>query len=123
MSSDQSPIILAYSGGLDTSFCVPWLKATYGRDVITATIDTGGIDASAAEDLAQRALALGAIDLAVDSVDIMAYVLDGIRFVPENIHLDEGIFATAEAYQLVADEGMPFRDAYRRIARRYAKKN
>ena len=64
-----------------------------------------------------------AIDLAVDSVDIMAYVLDGIRFVPENIHLDEGIFATAEAYQLVADEGMPFRDAYRRIARRYAKKN
>jgi len=64
-----------------------------------------------------------AIDLAIDSVDIMACVLDGIRFVPENIHLDEGIFATAEAYQLVADEGIPFRDAYRRIAKRYAKKN
>ena len=64
-----------------------------------------------------------AIDLAIDSVDIMAYVLDGLRFVPENIDLDEGIFATAEAYQLVADEGIPFRDAYRRIARRYAKKN
>ena len=62
MSSDQSPIILAYSGGLDTSFCVPWLKETYGRDVITATIDTGGIDAQAAADLEQRALALGAIE-------------------------------------------------------------
>ena len=44
MSKDQSPIILAFSGGLDTSFCVPWLKETYGRDVITATVDTGGID-------------------------------------------------------------------------------
>jgi argininosuccinate lyase len=64
-----------------------------------------------------------AIDLAIDSVDIMAYVLDGIHFVPENINLDDGIFATAEAYRLVADEGIPFRDAYRRIAKRYAKKN
>jgi len=62
VSSDQSPIILAYSGGLDTSFCVPWLKETYGRDVITATIDTGGIDAQAAADLEHRAMALGAIE-------------------------------------------------------------
>ena len=46
MSTDTSPIILAFSGGLDTSFCVPWLKETYGRDVITATVDTGGIDAA-----------------------------------------------------------------------------
>ena len=44
MSKDQSPIILAFSGGLDTSFCVPWLKEHYGRDVITACVDTGGIE-------------------------------------------------------------------------------
>lgn len=62
MPNDMSPIILAFSGGLDTSFCVPWLKETYGRDVITATIDTGGIDAEAAVALQQRALALGAIE-------------------------------------------------------------
>lgn len=62
MSTDSSPIILAFSGGLDTSFCVPWLKQNTGRDVITATIDTGGIDAQAAKDLQQRALALGAIE-------------------------------------------------------------
>lgn len=62
MSNDQSPIILAFSGGLDTSFCVPWLKETYGRDVITATIDTGGIDSQAARQLEERALALGAIE-------------------------------------------------------------
>ena len=61
-TSDSSPIILAYSGGLDTSFCIPWLTETYRRDVVTATIDTGGIDAEAARDLEQRALALGAIE-------------------------------------------------------------
>ena len=53
------PIILAFSGGLDTSFCVPWLKETYGRDVITATVDTGGIDAAAASALEERAMRSG----------------------------------------------------------------
>jgi len=68
VSKDQSPIILAFSGGLDTSFCVPWLKETYGREVITATVDTGGIDADAAVALEQRAMALGAIEhVVVDS--------------------------------------------------------
>jgi argininosuccinate lyase len=61
------------------------------------------------------------IDLAVESVDIMAYLLDGVRFLPENIELDEGIFATAEAYRLVTEEGLPFRDAYRKVAARYTK--
>jgi argininosuccinate synthase len=68
MSADTSPIILAFSGGLDTSFCVPWLRETYGREVITATIDTGGIDTQAAVALKERALALGAIEhVLVDS--------------------------------------------------------
>lgn len=62
MSNDNSPIILAFSGGLDTSFCVPWLKENYGRDVITACVDTGGIDAAAAVALEKRAMALGAIE-------------------------------------------------------------
>ena len=62
MSSDKTPIILAFSGGLDTSFCVPWLKETYGRDVITATVDTGGIDATTARDLAEKSATLGAIE-------------------------------------------------------------
>ena len=62
MKKDESPIILAFSGGLDTSFCVPWLKENYGRDVITACVDTGGIDKAAAQALEERALALGAIE-------------------------------------------------------------
>jgi len=61
------------------------------------------------------------IDLAIDSVDIMAYLLDGLHFLPDNIELDEGIFATAEAYRLVNEEGISFRTAYQRIAERYSK--
>jgi argininosuccinate synthase len=56
------PILLAFSGGLDTSFCVPWLKDTYQRPVITVTVDTGGIDAMAAKSLAERSAQLGAIE-------------------------------------------------------------
>ena len=81
MSKD--PIILAFSGGLDTSFCVPWLKETYGRDVITATVDTGGIDAAAAKALEERALALGAIEhVLIDCkqdffADVIRYLIAG----------------------------------------------
>lgn len=55
------PILLAFSGGLDTSFCVPWLAETYDRPVVTLTVDTGGIDAEAARVLEQRSQALGAV--------------------------------------------------------------
>ncbi|MCJ7592160.1 MAG: argininosuccinate lyase [Woeseiaceae bacterium] len=62
-----------------------------------------------------------AIDLAIESVDIMAYVLQGVNFRPDNIKLDDGIFATAEAYRLVQEKGIPFREAYRQVAKRYLK--
>jgi argininosuccinate synthase len=58
----SEPILLAFSGGLDTSFLVPWLKETYGRPIITVTVDTGGLDAEAVKVLEQRAHALGAKD-------------------------------------------------------------
>jgi argininosuccinate synthase len=61
VKGDQ-PIVLAYSGGLDTSFLVPWIKENQGRAVITVTVDTGGIDAAAARTLAERARALGAVE-------------------------------------------------------------
>ena len=56
-----APIVLAYSGGLDTSFLVPWIAAQHRRPVITVTVDTGGIDASAAQTLAERSRELGAV--------------------------------------------------------------
>ncbi|TLY57001.1 MAG: argininosuccinate synthase, partial [Gammaproteobacteria bacterium] len=57
-----TPIVLAYSGGLDTSFLVPWLAERHRRPVITVTVDTGGIDAAAARALAARSRALGALE-------------------------------------------------------------
>lgn len=93
MSNDQSPIILAFSGGLDTSFCVPWLKETYKRDVITATVDTGGIDAQAAVALEDRAKALGAIEHVL--VDCKADFFDTVI-----THLIAGNVLRGQAYPL-----------------------
>jgi argininosuccinate synthase len=55
-------IVLAFSGGLDTSFCIPWLGERHGRPVVAVTVDTGGFDRAAAADLAARARALGAVE-------------------------------------------------------------
>jgi len=62
-----------------------------------------------------------AIDLTVESVDIMAYLLSTVRFLPENIVLGDELFATEEAYDLVRNEGIPFREAYRRVAQKLQK--
>ena len=45
------PIVLAYSGGLDTSFLVPWVAEKYRRPIVTVTVDTGGLDSEAAKAL------------------------------------------------------------------------
>ena len=52
-------IVLAYSGGLDTSVAIRWLQEQYGSDIATLTMDLGGqVDLEAAR---QRALDIGAI--------------------------------------------------------------
>jgi len=93
VGNDQSPIILAFSGGLDTSFCVPWLRQTYGRDVITATVDTGGIDAAAAVALEQRSRELGAIEHIL--IDCKADFFDTVI-----THLIAGNVLRGQAYPL-----------------------
>jgi argininosuccinate lyase len=60
-----------------------------------------------------------AIDLAFDALEILSRAVPDIRFIPENIRMEQSLYATEEAYRLVVDEGLPFRDAYRRIGRRY----
>ena len=60
------------------------------------------------------------IDLAIEGIDIMAFVLDGLSFREENIHMDDGMYSAERAYALVTKEGIPFRDAYRRVAKKYA---
>ena len=53
----RKKIVLAYSGGLDTSVAVPWLQENYDADVITCTVDLGMVDL---ETIRQRAYAVGA---------------------------------------------------------------
>jgi argininosuccinate lyase len=62
-----------------------------------------------------------AIDLTIESVDIMAYLLSTVRFLPENIQMGDELYATEEAYELVRTEGIPFREAYRRVAEKLRK--
>lgn len=53
------PIVLAFSGGLDTSFCIPWLQER-GWAVHTVFADTGGVDAEERAYIEARAAELGA---------------------------------------------------------------
>jgi len=55
-------IVLAFSGGLDTSFCVPYLQETYDVPVHTVTVDTGGVTADDRADIEARATELGAAE-------------------------------------------------------------
>ncbi|WP_182334251.1 argininosuccinate synthase [Stenotrophomonas acidaminiphila] len=56
--NDSRDIVLAFSGGLDTSFCVPYLKER-GWNVHTVFADTGGVDAEERETIEKRAAELG----------------------------------------------------------------
>ncbi len=57
-NSGSSDIVLAFSGGLDTSFCVPWLKEQ-GWNVHTVFVDTGGVGADERATIEARAVELG----------------------------------------------------------------
>jgi argininosuccinate lyase len=56
------------------------------------------------------------IDSCLQTLSILPSALDGVSFRPENIRLDPGIHSAAAANALVTREGIPFRDAYRRVA-------
>ena len=94
-------VVLAYSGGLDTSVAVAWLREQHGVDVVTLTVDVGG--GSMREGVAARAMSAGAS---------RAYVVDGRdrfarQFVFPSLQADaryQGVYplATALARPLIA---------------------
>ncbi len=97
----MNKVVLAYSGGLDTSVAVAWLKEQYGVDVVTLTVDLGG--GSLRHGVEGRAISAGAT---------RAYVVDAReRFVTDFVwpHLQAGALyqgayplATALARPLIA---------------------
>jgi len=54
-------LVLAFSGGLDTSFCAKYLKEEKGFEVYTAIANTGGFSDEELKAIEQRAIALGAV--------------------------------------------------------------
>ena len=56
----NNKVVLAFSGGLDTSFCVPYLKNEKGLEVHTIMVNTGGFSEAETKAIEERALTLGA---------------------------------------------------------------
>ncbi len=72
-------VVLAFSGGLDTSFCVPYLKNEKGLEVHTVMVNTGGFTKDEEERIKERALSLGAATHTnVDAVE--EYYAKGIKY-------------------------------------------
>ncbi|MDI6604022.1 MAG: argininosuccinate synthase [Thermoanaerobacteraceae bacterium] len=63
---DGEKVVLAYSGGLDTSVIIPWLKENYGCEIIAACIDVG--QGSELKTVREKALASGAAKVYVEDV-------------------------------------------------------
>jgi argininosuccinate synthase len=94
-------IVLAYSGGLDTSVAIPWLAETYGAEVIAVTLDLGqGENLDSAR---ERALATGAVSAhVVDVREVFAreYILPALQ--AGAIYEDRYPLATALGRPLIA---------------------
>lgn len=66
MEKKYNKVVLAYSGGLDTSVLIPWLKEHYGCEVIAVSGNVG--QASELEGLEERALGTGASKLYIEDL-------------------------------------------------------
>ncbi|HTT05820.1 MAG TPA: argininosuccinate lyase [Steroidobacteraceae bacterium] len=62
------------------------------------------------------------IDVAGQTLSILAAAVDALRFTPERVRIDPAVHAAGQAYALVLKEGIPFREAYRRIAQQLSGK-
>ena len=75
----KEKVVLAFSGGLDTSFCVPYLKNEKGMEVHTIMVNTGGFSDEEVKKIEERALQLGAeTHTTVDAVQ--SYYDNGIKY-------------------------------------------
>lgn len=72
-------VVLAFSGGLDTSFCAVYLSKELGYDVHAVTVNTGGFSSEEVVVLEEKALSMGAVDFKLLDVT-EEYYEKGIRF-------------------------------------------
>ena len=84
-------VVLAFSGGLDTSYCAIYLSKDLGYEVHTLTVNTGGFSPSELKDIEERALRLGvASHRAVD--ETKTYYDQVIRFLVYGNILKNGTY-------------------------------
>ncbi len=94
-------VVLAYSGGLDTSVSIRWLKERYDRDVITLTADIGNV--ADLEAIRQKALDVGATKaLVIDAKEtfISSFVFPALQ--ADAIYEGQYPLATALGRPLIA---------------------
>jgi argininosuccinate synthase len=79
MNPDNKKVVLAYSGGLDTTYCAIYLKKVRGLEVHALTVNTGGFSTEEMNAIEKRAKALGVASFR--SVDVTEeYYQNCIRF-------------------------------------------
>jgi argininosuccinate synthase len=61
-STDRKKVVVAFSGGLDTSFCLAFLRKERDYDVVSVTVDTGGFTPDELAAIEARARRLGVIE-------------------------------------------------------------
>ena len=94
-------VVLAYSGGLDTSVAVRWLIEEYHVDVITLTIDVGNVADLAA--IREKALKVGAVKaLVTDATEpfVNHFVFPALQ--ADAVYENKYPLATALARPLIA---------------------
>src|ERR671935_1955806 len=94
-------VVLAYSGGLDTSVCIRYLQTLHKLDVITVTVDCGQHDDF--KEIERKAEAIGAIKhVYIDAREEFArnYVVPSIK--ANGLYQDKYPLATALARPLIA---------------------
>ncbi|MCC5909446.1 MAG: argininosuccinate synthase [Clostridiaceae bacterium] len=97
----KEKVVLAYSGGLDTSVILTWLKETYGYDVIAVCVDVGQKDDFDA--VKKKALATGAIKAYVPNVQeefVTDYIFPTLK--AGAVYEDDYLLGTSFARPLMA---------------------
>lgn len=105
---NTKPIVLAYSGGLDTSFCIPFLKETFGVEVHAVMADTLGLSSDQISALREKALHYGAdhfecipsFDMLYDR--ILSYLIKGNVLRDRTYPLSVGAERFIQAEQIAA---------------------
>ena len=101
MTDKKDTAILAYSGGLDSTISIDWIKKNYGFDVITLTVGLG--NGGLSQELIDRAKSAGAIDCIQSDVSeefINNYVFSALK--AGAIYENQYLLATALGRPLIA---------------------